>query len=464
MRNGRIRAASVSATSGAGRRFGQCAALAAAIAVLAGAPAWASDGPATLFVTSAADDGPGSFRAAVEAANTDPRVRHIRFRNRLIVVLASDVVYTGRQPLRIDGKGSTLAGDPAAPPSETWDGGLFAATGGADLAIRNLAFRDSFDNGLGVFVPAGAKGSVRVNLHGVTIEDARFHGLFFDGQASSGFNTDDVPHPDCEDPHPFDSEASVVLTVRHSEIARNGTLAGGFDTGSPEIRDGEEVLTGCPADFDGIRVDEGGVGSIHASVTHTLVEGNLADGIEYDETEAGGVSAWVQATRVFGNGETGTDDLDDGFDVDEADAGDLRAFLLHSVFGENRDEGIDLDEAGEGDVLVTLVTVEASRNEDEGFKIDEEDDGDLVANVIQSEIDESLSQQGIDFTEAGAGDYDVRLVGTRVTGNDDEGLASLQETPGAGKLVLIGSDLTGNGDPSLDLIDIEFVSLGSLLD
>lgn len=43
-------------------------------------------------------------------------------------------------------------------------------------------------------------------------------------------------------------------------------------------------------------------------------------------------------------------------------------------------------------------------------------------------------------------------------------LASEQVEPGTGQLTLIRSDLTDNGDPSLDLEGIELRNIGSLLD
>ena len=66
---------------------------------------------AVVDVTSALDAGPGSFREAIESANLDPSVTVVRFdRSVGRVDLASAVVYSGSQPLRIEGRGATLAG------------------------------------------------------------------------------------------------------------------------------------------------------------------------------------------------------------------------------------------------------------------------------------------------------------------------------------------------------------------
>jgi hypothetical protein len=88
---------------------------------LAGA-AWA--GAAT--VKNGDDDGPGSFRAAIEAANGDPRVPRIRFARGLSVQITSDsMVYTGSQDLTLDGRGSEVVA--------AGDFDLFVSNGGVDL-------------------------------------------------------------------------------------------------------------------------------------------------------------------------------------------------------------------------------------------------------------------------------------------------------------------------------------------
>ncbi len=406
------------------------------------------------IVSSDADSGRGSFRAAVEAANHRSSISLILFLPGVDATLESDVEYTGSQLLVIAGFVAIVRGAETATPAETWDGGLIKATGGGDLKISSLSLLNSFNNGIGVFVPADATGTQSLTLHRVTIRGARFHGVFFDGQLSTGFNTDDVLHPECEDPYPFDSDASHFLTIGQSTISGNGTLAGGFQTGPEFVVDGVTFLKGCPADFDGVRVDDGGLGDITALVSYSHVDDNLADGIEYDESEDGSVKALMFGSSVSRNGETGTDDLDDGFDIDEAGEGDLEVLVVNSEFLDNRDEGLDFDEDDGGSVDVALYGVVSSRNEDEGFKIDETGDGDLVALVQDSVINESLSQQGIDLTEEDEGDYSVQIIDSAVKFNDDEGVASEQVAPGTGLLTIIDSDLTENGDPSLDLTGV----------
>ena len=178
----------------------------------------------TAYVSVADDDGDGSFRAAIFQANDDPAIDTIEFAPGLDITLLSEVHYTGAQALAVLGNGSALTG--ACEPAETWNGGLFASYSAANLAISGLAILDSCNNGIAVFIPEGAAGEVSVTLTDVAIIGSGYHGLYIDNQDSSGaYNTDDVPHPDCDDPHPVDAKAGVVLTVVDSHVDGNGMLA-----------------------------------------------------------------------------------------------------------------------------------------------------------------------------------------------------------------------------------------------
>jgi len=410
------------------------------------------------------DAGRGSFRAAVETANANQNINKIEFRKRVRVRLLSDVVYTGSQKLKLVGRGSRITAAPTAPVAATWDGGLFVSKGGADLNIRDLQFRDSFNSGIGIFIPESQEGTVTIELKDVSVRNSRFHGVFVDGQSYDGFNTDDIPHPDCVDPHPFDSDSSIFVELEETDILNNGTLRGGFNLGVDE--DGTEVyliepgsdpdypdgaLAGCPADFDGLRVDDGGPGGITGLIEESRFNGNLADGIEFDDTGAGSVVIYVVDSEINENGETGTGDLDDGLDLDEAGPGNLIATLNGVDILNNRDEGLDFDEAGDGSAAVFLSAVNASGNEDQGLKVDEEDAGNLSVSVSLAVINDSLSQNGIELTEELEGDLVATFADVIVNGNDDWALEAEQQTFGddIGRVEFLESDLTGNGDPSV---------------
>ena len=423
----------------------------------------------TVYVTDDGDAGADTFRAAVEAANGNPAIDTIEFGEPLNVTLLSEVHYTGSQDLTIAGGGSTLSG--GCPPASTWDGGLFASYSAAAISLSDISLEDSCNNGVGVFIPEDASGEVVITLDNVNIIDSRFHGLYADNQDSTGvYNTDDVPHPDCEDPHPYDSKAGIVLYVMESNIDGNGTVglvSPAPNWIQPEPIDCEAVeleLTGCPYDFDGIRLDDGGQGGIAAYVWDSSASGNLADGIEYDELDQGDVLSWAWGLVVAENGETtanpifdcdgdNVEDLDDGFDIDEEDNGELYAYFENIVVVDNRDEGLDLDEAGNGSATVVVDGAVANGNEDQGIKVDESDNGSLYVTIIDAEVNDSLSQHGTEFTEEDNGSLDVVIADSDIKFNDDGAVAGEQTGKGYGLLTVIDSDLTGNDKCSFDELD-----------
>src|SRR5688572_29690998 len=118
-------------------------------------------------VTTSADDGPGSFRDAIEQANNDSDITSIVFRPQIQTVkLLSTVTYEGEQDLSIDG--NTVNIQPAPALQGEFD--LFVSDGGADLSLREITFRNG-SNGVVVDVPLTATGEVEVSLDDVTIAD-----------------------------------------------------------------------------------------------------------------------------------------------------------------------------------------------------------------------------------------------------------------------------------------------------
>ena len=344
----------------------------------------------------------------------------------------------------MSGAGVTPAAD------STWDSGLFVSLSDQPLSIRNLTFADSFNNGIAWFVPAHATGTMKLLLQDVKVLDATFHGVFFDDQITTGFNTDDEPQDACTDPYPFESGASLQITLRKVEVVNAGVLPEGFDT---------SIETGCPQDFDGVRVDEGALGKVVGRVSRSRFDSNLADGLEFDEKGDGGIDLWVWGSSFDGNGDTepvfdalgnSFTDLDDGLDLDEADAGSIVARIIGTSIDDNFDEGLDLDEAGEGGMDVALYWVTGDRNEDQGFKLSEENAGSVRFRAIGSSASDSLSQDGIELEEEEEGDLDALVFASTVTGNDDAGIKVSQELPGSGALTVKNSDLSGNNDGATD--------------
>ena len=394
-------------------RYSQAVMCAAVIGLLA-APATA----ATTFVSNRADAGPGSFRAAVEAANADAAITSIRFRRDLgTIELQSTVIYTGTQALAIDGRGTDIAS--AAP--QTFD--LFIADGGGDLTLRNLTFRDG-DNGIVVEIPGLAEGPVSVSLFDVTVVDNLRFGLTIDE----------------DDPGEEPFAASVNLVVVSSHFARNGLL----DT------DDEDE-----GDVDAVRVNERGDGDITAAVLNSEFVDNGADGFELDEEGLGDATMTALNSTFDDNGLT-REGGDDGLDIDESEDGGIWLKVVGSSFNRSTDDGIGLDESGEGDLEISLVQVEASANLDSGISADEADGGDFEVKFVRVTADEN-EDKGADFSEgnaeiagSGEGDFDGRIVASSFSDNADDGIAVEQLAPGTGVLRLVNVALDGNDGEAVD--------------
>ncbi len=347
-------------------------------------------GRSTAVVINTQDAGKGSFRAAIESANSDPSIRKIKFDRRLgTIYLKSTVHYTGAQNLDIDGEHATV--DAAGLPMN--DGNGFVATGGGDIDVEDLKLVNAPGNGLVVAVPGGASGVVKVKLDGVSLQGNGLYGLLVDDQ---------LPVQETFAPKGADSDASIYFEMRNSVVADNGKSG--------------------PSDFDGARVQEGGNGGIVASIVRSRIERNGADGVEYDERGEGNVDFVVYDSRFTDNGPQDPNDLDDGFDIDEIGGGDVRGLMVNVVAEGNFDQGLDFDEEEGGSLRVTLINVQSRNNGQEAIKMSESGDGDVtvVGNRVTGSA--STNEEGAVFEEEDAGDIRVQLANSEFNGNKKENL------------------------------------------
>ena len=288
-------------------------------------------------VTSSADDGEGTLRAALQAAASDPRVGRIRVQRGLPPVqLASPLVFPGTHPLRIEGGGLVLDG--SALPDTVLGGtnGVLVATGGADLDLKEIVVRGAAGSGIIVLVPPSRAGRVSLTLDGVTVEDNGHHGVLVNDQAgyfAAPLGADSAG-----------SAAGILLRVTGSRFLRNGR--GGLD-------------------YDGLRVNEGGPGSLEVVISTSHAEQNGGDGIELDERGEGSAAVAIDRSTALANGFHSPADLDDGIDVDEYGPGDLRVRLVDVTASRNAQKGVDLTEAGDGALSETRVRVTAEGNPDD---------------------------------------------------------------------------------------------------
>lgn len=429
-----------------------------------------------IVVTSTEDSGEGSLRAALaEAAEA-------RGGARIVVAAEGDIAiesgldYAGQMPIEIVGTGQTVtaAGDMT----------LFTASQGANLTITDLNFagpggfsienQSEMGGGKGIFV------DIREDQEG------QFH-LVLDRVGVSGVSGHGIHVSDCSLADDCGagaggggegSAASIVASLTDVTVEDAGN--GAFDR-------------------DGVRLDERGEGDIYVTIRNSTFTGVGADGVEFDEGNAGNVIVTSYGSTYSDNGGycdpeileplmpeepegefeqgqmqeadipgeiTGSPDdacferevstyddgsveeyeigidLDDGFDIDEADEGVLDILVVGGEVNNNLDEGMDMDEAGDGDLTGSYVNVQASGNTDDAYKHSEEDAGSVMGVVIGSSATDN-GGVGFVYEEEGEGDAMVQVMDATTSGNDDGETAFevVQEDDGMGELSITGGDL-----------------------
>lgn len=470
-------------------RFRMTAISTLAVSTALGAASFAA--AQTYPVTSAADSGEGSLRAALSAAEAAGGTVLVMVDGD--IEIASTLSYGGTAPLAIIGAGQTVS----TPANVT----LLAATGGADLTIQGLTFsgpggysinaRGDVDQpaGKGIFVDVAddATGTVALTLTDVTVEGVAGHGIHV---------SDCTLADECGGGGGGAGEGSPAsISVTLTGVVVNNVGNGRFDA-------------------DGLRVDERGEGSIHARIVQSLFTGVGADGVELDEGQAGDVVIFTSGSAFNANGGycdpdllgafmpsepegefeegavmesaipgpiTGTPDdrcieravdlyddgsveeyefaidTDDGFDVDEAGPGNLIALVTGSQILDNLDEGLDYDEEGPGGIELTVVDSRATGNTDDGFKNSEEDEGGVTC-VLSSVVSTGNGGKGFVCEEEDAGDVTVHASATVTAGNDDSddtGLELVQDDDGTGIAIIVGSEIA-------DGIDAEGVDVSAM--
>jgi hypothetical protein len=400
----------------------------AVAAALSAVPAAAS--AATVLVINNRDDGPGSFRDAIRRANTNGNIDTVQFLFTVRTIrLLTTVEYIGTQALVIYGNGATLDGSAisaagALDPLNRGIGAAFRASGGGDLAVSSLTVRNAPGEGIALIVPNPvAAGTVKLWLFNVEAVGNKGHGVLVNDQDDPRTFDDDegdpiYPHPDFPD-LPNGSAAGLEVTLLSARLVGNGFGA---------------------LDRDGLRVNEGGPGDLKLTVRLSVAEGNGADGIELDERSAGDVHVDVFGSRLNGNGTFSSADYDDGFDIDELDAGSIVGQVVLTSATDNAEEGLDFNENHAGDLRVNLLLVEANGNREEAIDYEEDDDfaggGDLVTTMTgirasgNAQVDASGGDGAVKIREKGAGNLQAALNGIETLGNNYDGINLREDADG----------------------------------
>lgn len=360
------------------------------------------------LVSNNADEGEGSLRAALEAANTDPAVNTIQVEAGVgTIALASALTYSGEQSLRILGNGVVIDGSECVCD-------LLVAPGGADLDLVDLTLANG-ENGLRVAVPSSRSGNVGIRLIGVRVENNGLHGVWVD-----------------------DGDAAAGLDV---EIISSFILGNGFIQGA--------------SDYDGVRVEEGGAGTLTFVTRDTEAGDNAGDGVDLREAGTGDLYIDVRDSDFGNNGEQpqNLDAPEDGFDAREVGSGSIDVRFVSSTASGNHARGVFLAEEGAGDIRGALTGVVASDNGAANLLLREDADAEGGAvpgaggiSVTFSQVTaEGSGEDGARIEELGAGDLVAQIQDSDFSDNDGDGLGVIQGGTGKGTLHLVRVNTDGNG-------------------
>ena len=385
-----------------------------------------------IVVRNANDSGQGSLRAALLSGKTtveiDASVGSIKLLSPLIV---EDV-----KKLNILGAGQWIDGSKIVGNDH-----ILSMKSIADLTVQGINFVGNAEeisqdpdkqvggSAIYVGVPASFAQDLNVSLKNVSIARVGGHGV-----------------------HVSDCSTGSICGGGNSAEGKGSSASIYVDLDSVSIRN---VGYGRQ-DGDGFRVDERGIGSIYMNISNSLFYEAGADGMELDEAGSGDVVVNIDKSAFLNNGaycdlvkfkngskcdDEGSPDLDDGFDIDEADEGSIMINLTNTDANHNYDEGFDFDEQGKGDIVFNGKLLEAASNLNEGIKVSEENGGSVRVLLSQLlAVDNNGSKEGVQIEEEGKGDLEVRLGKSTMIGGAAEKLKVEQADKGKGILKIESSN------------------------
>jgi len=333
--------------------------------------------------------------------------------------------YSGSTPLVLKGKGHRVYAD--------GNNTVLHVTNGADLKVSGLRFIGPGGYSYDDSNPNQSLGgnAILLTTPAIKIDESGEDDPLFDkvvkveiyNTSVRGFGDHGIHLSDCSD-----------------LSCGDGNDAGGFGTSASfdvKLTKVTVMNTGFgQQDADGIRVDERSDGSVNLVAKNIWLRNVGADGIEIDEAGDGDVIVKMKNANFVDNGsycgqadqealfnvytearsvaepfenkdlekefledfagrydcvdeidtdEEGKDqvvfDLDDAFDIDEADRGSVSVEMKNIRIFSNDDEGLDFDEDKDGDITLDAQNIIMANNGDEGIKLSEEDDGDVNLTV-----------------------------------------------------------------------------------
>ena len=399
-------------------------------------------------VTTNADDGPGSFRAALEEAASRPLVDTIVFDRGLGEIVANtELLYESSDAIVIKGNGNVIR-------AGALDDDTLHFVGHGPVTISDLKFIGGPGDSIDRDIEGDGHGLVRTTLINVEVQGADQSALdIYDDYTGFGvevvikgslFQNNSREEDDEDDEHD-----QVNITE--------------YDKGDLKITVESSNIVWAVAD-DGFRAAENGDGALHFTASNSAFNNN--------------------------GGAKGGDTNNDGVVIAECDAGNLVIDLNNVEINDNADDGIDGAEAGEGSLFLTGDGVTANRNGEDALDIDEDSPGDFEGDCeeefegggdwigslknstfeqnFQSAFDVDEHVEGnftfvlrrVDAdrngTEAGNGDPSVNvdedgdgnhrlvMINSSASDNEHDGVGAEEEDSGNLRITLIKSDVSRN--------------------
>ncbi|WP_418593774.1 hypothetical protein [Ponticoccus sp. (in: a-proteobacteria)] len=344
----------------------------------------------TLVVTTVADSGEGSLRAALEQASGQEAPATIVIFAEGDIAIEDTLTYSGQAPLSLFGNATRITAQR--------DVTLLSLTGGADLYMRNIRLegpggwdlenRSAGPAGKGLFVALRAEqtGSLSVELENVQVTGTAGHGIHV---------TDCLRVEDCgADAGGQDgSAASILLRLNGAEVLGAGRGALGAD---------------------GLRVEERGDGGITLLLNNVRFAENGGNGIALDEGQGGDVVLRSSGSAFETNGGYCDPDRLAPFLPDPPegsfDPGAMaRDAIPGAVGGSPEDACFERRVAlhGDGSVADYAFALKAG----DGVEIHEAGPGAIHALIERAGVIGNFGA-GLDFAETGGGDIRSTLIGT----------------------------------------------------
>ncbi len=458
----------------------------------------------SVLVTSPADSGEGSLRAAIERANTDPAISLVELRLSATIRLESGIVYSGPQALTISDPAEGIPAAITSGSSAQCTDALLVSTGGADLTVMDLELRDSTCGGIQIDVPAREAGTLNVTLRNMRLRNLGGDGLYIDDAAgsaagvavtvvSSRFERAGMAGDSSGIQILEAGDGGVAASITHTKISESGDYGLRIDeygSGGVDLRTSSATFKrhgGDDLDNDGgISVLETGPGNATAALTDTLLQDNAGDGLEFFEEDAGDLALLASGVQSVNNGLGVTANIE-GFEIDESEEGSLTATLIDvtiagNYFGLECYEG-GISDTDPGDLRVRLIRVSLLDNRSYGLYVDELRGGDLDVRASRLQVDRngehdengayaleggtgdlllelhdaSFSQNAVDgafIQEGDAGNLDASFVTSTVDSNGADGIETEQLASGTGLLSLSETAVSNNGGKDLRLLGV----------